>query len=143
MASRNMETLRRMIGSGTADFNKERTSETYEQRMAGFYQPDVEVHEPACLPHGGIHRGRDTWFKVRRTMMSHWEQNLDILHIWEDPEADVVILNYMMDWTARSTGRNFRMPAIEVLTFEDGKIAKVEFYPRDAKVMAESLEPAV
>ncbi|MEU9272979.1 nuclear transport factor 2 family protein [Streptomyces sp. NPDC048251] len=141
MASRNMETLQRMIGGGSAEFNKDRTSEAYEQRMIEFFDPDIEVHEPACLPHGGVHRGRETWLRVRRTMMSHWDQKLDILHIWEAAGADVIILNYMMDWTAKNTGRNFRMPAVEVLTFREGKIAKVEFYPQDAKAMAESLEP--
>ncbi|GGM97923.1 nuclear transport factor 2 family protein [Streptomyces fuscichromogenes] len=132
-----------MIGGGTAEFNKDRTSEAYEHRMVEFFHSDIEVHEPPCLPHGGVHRGRETWLRVRRTMMSHWEQKLDILHVWEDPEADVIILNYMMDWTARTTGRSFRMPAVEVLTFRDAKIVKVEFYPQDAKAMAESLEPAV
>lgn len=64
-----------------------------------------------------------------------------MLNIYEDAERDVIILNYLMNWTAKSSGRNFRMPAIEVLTFRDAKIAKLEFYPQDAKAMADSLEP--
>lgn len=141
MTSKNMETLQAMIGGGNDEFNKDRTSEAYEQRMIQFFHPDIEVHEPPCLPHGGVHKGRETWLSVRRIMMDHWEQKLDILHIYEDTDANVIMLNYMMDWTAKNTGKSFRMPAIEVLTFKDGLIAKVEFYPQDAKAMAESLEP--
>ena len=137
--SANMQTLQRMLGGGEESFNRDRTSPEYEQRMAEHFDPDIEVHEPDCLPHGGVHRGRDAWFTVRRIMMATWDQHMDILNIWEDRDAGVIILNYLMDWTARDTGRNFRMPAIEVLTFRDAKIAKVEFYPRDAKEMADSL----
>ncbi len=142
MTSRNMETLNTMLGGGEESFNNDRATPEYEQRMAEYFDPEIEVHEPDCLPHGGVHHGRETWFKVRRTMMALWEQRLDILHIWEVPDADVIILNYMMDWTAKETGRSFRMPATEVLTFRNAKIVKVEFYPRDAKEMADSLLPA-
>jgi ketosteroid isomerase-like protein len=56
-----------------------------------------------------------------------------MLNIYEDAEKNVIILNYLMNWTAKSTGRNFRMPAIEVLTFRDAKIAKLEFYPPECQ----------
>jgi len=140
MASRNMETLRKLMGASDAKFNEDRTSVDYEKRMSEVFADDVEVHEPPCLPHGGVHKGRDNWLEVRRTMMALWDQKLDVLHIWEDPDADVIMLNYMMNWTARQTGRSFQMPAIEVLTFRDAKIAKIEFYPRDAKAMYDSLQ---
>jgi hypothetical protein len=136
-----MQTLQTLLGGGNAEFSKNRTSDASGQWLREFYDPGIEVHEPPCLPHGGVHRGVDNWLNVRKIMMATWEQKLDILNIYEDAEKNVIILNYLMDWTARSTGRNFRMPAIEVLTFQDAKIAKVEFYPQDAKAMAESLEP--
>jgi ketosteroid isomerase-like protein len=132
-----METLLKLMGG--AKFNEDRASTEYEKRMSEVFAADIEVHEPPCLPHGGVHKGRENWLKVRRTMMSLWDQKLEVLHIWEVPDADVIMLNYMMDWTARETGRNFRIPAIEVLTFRDGKIAKIEFYPRDAKAMLDTL----
>jgi ketosteroid isomerase-like protein len=135
-----METLQKLIGGGGDDFNADRSGADYEKRLRGVFAEDIEVHEPGCLPHGGIHKGRDTWFEVRRTMMSLWDQKLDVLHIWEVPDADVIMLNYMMDWTAKETGRSFQIPAIEVLTFRDGKIAKIEFYPRDAKAMLDTLQ---
>lgn len=140
MTSENMATLNTMLGGGNAEFNSDRTRPEYEDRMSAIFDPDIEVHEPLCLPHGGIHKGRETWLKVRRTMIEHWDQNLEILHVWEDREANVIILNYMMDWTGKATGRRVQMPAIEVLTFKNAKIVKVEFYPRDAKALAESLE---
>jgi ketosteroid isomerase-like protein len=132
-----METLLNLIGG--ADFKKDRTSEEFRKQMLEAFAPDIEVHEPPCLPHGGVHKGRDNWLEVRRTMMSLWDQKLDVLHIWEVPGEDVIVLNYMMDWTAKSTDRNVRIPAVEVLTFRDGAIAKVEFYPQDAKAILDTL----
>jgi ketosteroid isomerase-like protein len=133
--------MQTLLGGGNAEFNKSRTSGAFEQWLREFYDPDVEVHEPPSLPHGGVHRGVDNWLNARKIMMVTWEQKLDILNVYEDAEKNVIILNYRMDWTAKSTGRNFRMPAIEVLTFRDAKNAKVEVYPCAAKAMAESLEP--
>ena len=142
MTSANMRTLRTILGGGSTEFNENRTSEAFEQRMREVYDPRVEVHEPPSLPYGGVHRGVDNWLRVRTTMMATWEQKLDVLNIYEDTDNNVIVLNYLMDWTCRSTGRNFRMPAIEVLTFRDAKIAKVEFYPQDAGLMVESLQPS-
>jgi ketosteroid isomerase-like protein len=141
VTSPNMQTLETLLGGGNAELNKNRTSGAFEQWLREFYDPDIEVHEPPSLPYGGVHRGVDNWLNARKIMMATWEQKLDILNIYEDAEKNVIILNYLMDWTAKSTGRNFRMPAIEVLTFRDAKIAKLEFYPQDAKAMADSLEP--
>jgi len=138
MASKNMELLLNLIGG--ADFKVDRTSPEFQKQMAEVFALDIEVHEPPCLPHGGVHRGRENWLEVRRTMMSLWDQKLDVVHIWEVPEDDVIILNYMMDWTGKATGRNVRFPAVEVLTFRDGAIAKIEFYPQDAKLILDTLE---
>ena len=138
MASKNMETLLNLIGG--ADFKQDRTSPEFQQMMAEVFAPDIEVHEPPCLPHGGVHRGRENWFKVRATMMELWDQKLDVQNIWEVPDAGVIILNYMMDWTGKATGRSVRIPAIEVLTFRDGAIAKIEFFPQDAKLILDTLE---
>ena len=137
MASQNMETLLKLMGG--AKFTEDRASAEFEQRMSEVFAADIEVHEPPCLPHGGVHQGRENWLQVRQTMMSLWEQKMDVLNIWEVPEADVIMLNYQMNWTSRETGRSFDMPAVEVLTFRDGAIAKIEFYPRDAKAMLDTL----
>ncbi len=140
MASRNMEALLTLLGEG--EFKVDRASAEFQRMMAEIFDQDIEVHEPPCLPHGGVHHGRDNWFKVRRIMMETWEQKVDILHIWEVPDQEVIVLNYRFEWTARSTGRSVRFPAIEVLTWRDGSIVKVEFYPQDAKLILDTLQTA-
>ena len=134
--SNNMDILRKLMGGSQF---KDRTSDEFKRAMAEVFASDIEVHEPECLPYGGVHRGRENWLNIRETMMSLWEQKLDVLHMWDLPEDDVIIMNYMMEWTARSTGLTFRQPAIEVLTFKNGQIVKVEFYPQDAKAMVDTL----
>jgi ketosteroid isomerase-like protein len=138
MSSRNMEVLLNLIG-GT-EFKKDRTSEEFQKEMFETFDPDIEVHEPPCFPHGGVHKGRESWFRVRKIMTDTWDQKLDIQSIWEVPDADVIVLNYDMDWTAKSTGRNVKTPAHEELTFRDGRIVKIRFFPMDAKAIADTLD---
>jgi ketosteroid isomerase-like protein len=133
-----MEILQNLMG-GTQF--KDRTSEDFQKKMAEVFALDVEVHEPECLPHGGVHKGRDNWLQVRRTMMELWDQKIDVLDMWEVPESDVIINHYMLDWTAKSTGRNVRQLAVEVIHFRDGQISRVEFYAHDAKALLDSLTP--
>jgi hypothetical protein len=45
-----------------------------------------------------------------------------------------------MEWTANATGRTARFPAVELLRFRDGRIAKVEMFLQDTKVILDTLE---
>ncbi len=138
MVSKNMEVLQTLVGG--PDFNEDRTTPEFQQKMFDVFAPDIEVHEPNCLPHGGVHKGRENWFAVRKVMTDTWDQKLDIKAMWEVEEADVIVLVYEVDWTAKSTGRNAKTAAHEEITFKDGQIAKIRFFPMDAKALADTLD---
>jgi ketosteroid isomerase-like protein len=134
-----MQTYLRLVGQ--AEFSEDLTSDTASNAMLAAATPDVEIHEPASLPQGGVHTGYEAWLELHHTMRSLWEQKVDTVHVWDVPEDNVIVLYSMMDWTAKATGRQIRFPAVEVLTFRDGLICKVEIFHQDAKAVLDTLEP--
>jgi uncharacterized protein len=139
MASRNMETYNRLKNS--AEFESDLTSEKSQKAMLDAFTPDFEIVEPPSLPHGGVWKGIDNWLKMHEDMRARWQQKVFVEHVWEVPEDDAIILYSTMEWTANATGRTARFPAVEVLRFRDGRVAKVEMFLQDTKVVLDTLEP--
>jgi ketosteroid isomerase-like protein len=139
VTSRNMQTYLELVGK--AGFSEDLTSDTASNAMLAAATPDVEIHEPASLPQGGVHKGHDAWLELHHTMRSLWEQKVETVRVWDLPEDDVIVLYSIMDWTAKATGRQIRFPAVEVLTFRDGLICRVEIFHQDAKAVLDTLQP--
>jgi ketosteroid isomerase-like protein len=139
MTSRNMQTYLKLTGQ--AEFSDDLTSDKASNAVLAAATPDVEIHEPASLPQGGVHKGHQAWLELHHTMRSLWEQKVETLRVWDMAEDDVIVLYSMMDWTAKATGRQIRFPAVEVLTFRDGLICKVEIFHQDAKAVLDTLQP--
>jgi ketosteroid isomerase-like protein len=140
MASRNLETylgLTRRTNLG-ADL----TSKSTEDATLAVMTADIEVHEPGCLPQGGVHKGKDAFVELHHTMRALWEQKAEILHVWDAPEDDVVVVYSNMEWTAKATGKKIRFPAVNVLHFRDGLICKAEVFHQDPKAVLETLTPS-
>jgi ketosteroid isomerase-like protein len=139
MPSRNMEAFQKL--KEQAEFEKDLTSEASQQAIWDAYTPDFVLIEPPTLPHGGVHHGREKWREVHEVMRSLWHQKVMIEHTWDVPEDDLIVLYSTMEWTAHATGKMARFPAIELLHFRDGLIAKVEMFLQDTKVILDTLEP--
>src|SRR5579875_1577726 len=99
MTSRNMQTYLKLTGQ--AEFEKDLTSESASEAIFASAHPDVEIHESASLPQGGVHRGIDGWKQLHHTMRSLWDQKVETIKVWDIPEDDVIILYSMMEWTAK------------------------------------------
>ena len=125
-----------------AEFASDLTSEKSQQAMLEAFTPDFEIIEPPSLPQGGVHKGREAWLKMHGIMRSLWHQKVNVEHIWDVPEQDVIVLYSTMEWTANETGRTAEFPAVELLWFRDGLIAKVEMFLQDTKVILDTLEPS-
>jgi ketosteroid isomerase-like protein len=137
MASANMETFLRLHSQ--ADTKDDLTSERSETAMIDAFHADIEVIEPPSLPHGGVHRGIEAWQAMHHKMRDTWDQKVEVLHAWDVPDSDVIVVQTDMDWTAKATGKRVRFLAIEVLHFRDSKIAKVEIYLQDTHQILETL----
>lgn len=138
MTSRNMETYNRL--KEQAHFDQDLTAERSQQAMLEAFTEDFEIIEPPSLPYGGVHKGRDAWLKMQGTMRSLFQQKVWIDHIWDLPEEDLIVLYSTMEWTANSTGRTVKFPAVELLRFRDGRIAQVELFLQDTKVILDTLK---
>ncbi len=138
MTSRNMETYNRL--KEQAHFDQDLTAERSQQAMLEAFTEDFEIIEPPSLPYGGVHKGRDAWLKMQGTMRSLFQQKVWIDHIWDLPEEDLIVLYSTMEWTANSTGRTVKFPAVELLRFHDGRIFQVELFLQDTKVILDTLE---
>jgi hypothetical protein len=128
--------------SGKAEFAEDLTSDRSFSAISEYASPDVEIHEPGSLPQGGVHKGLEAWDRMHQVMRELWEQKVEPVHVWDIPEDDVIVLYTMMDWTAKSTGRRIKFPAVEILHFDDGRLAKVEIFHQDSKAVLDTLEEA-
>jgi ketosteroid isomerase-like protein len=133
-----METYQRLNEQG--EFADDLTSEKSRNAMLEAFTEDFELSEPPSLPHGGVHKGIKDWLAMHGTMRSLWEQKVWPRHVWEVPEDDLIVLYSEMEWTAHATGRTVRFPAVELLHFRDGKIARVEMFLQDTKIILDTLE---
>lgn len=139
MASRNLEAYWRLVER--AKFDQDLTSGDAFDAMIEASTPDVEIHEPMSLPQGGVHVGHDAWRTMHHTMRELWDQKVEIRHVWDVPEDDVLVLYTDMEWTAKATGRTIRFPVVETLWYRDGLICKIEIFHQDQQAILETLEP--
>lgn len=137
--SRNRETYQRLLAG--AEVQHDLTSDRSQRAMLEAFAPDYELVEPPSLPHGGTYKGREEWLAMHEKMGSLWSQKVTPVHIWDVPDADLIVLYSEMEWTARQTGRTLRFPAVELLHFRDGLIRKVEIFMQDTKAVLDTLEP--
>jgi ketosteroid isomerase-like protein len=102
------------------------------------FSPDVVLVEPASLPHGGVHRGLEAFGQVQAGMGALWEQRIEDAEYWQCA-PDRVALRIVITWTARSTGKSATLPMIDLLSFADGAIARVEAFVFDTAALLATL----
>ena len=128
-----------------ADPNIETVRRLNERSLAGDvdgayaeFHPTVQLVQPESLPHGGVHHGHDGVRRAGELAAAHWERRVeDITRIGC---GDHVLLVERQTWTARDTGRSVTLPMIELFSFTDGKISRIEVYV-DTHVVLETLKP--
>jgi ketosteroid isomerase-like protein len=139
MGSRNLDAFHRL--EELAGFEHDITSKRSRQAVAAALTPDYVIIEPPSLPHGGVHEGVEAWLAMNARMRSLWQQQDKTEHLWDVPEDDIIVRYSSMEWTSKATGRTVRFPSVQVLHFRDGRIAKVEMFVQDTKLILDTLEP--
>jgi hypothetical protein len=138
MVATNMDTYLKLTGA--AEITSDLTSQKSQEAMWEAYTPDVEIVEPPSLPHGGVHKGRENWLAMSNHMRSLWQQKVWIDEIYDLPDKDLIILASTMEWTANSTGKTVKFPAIEMLYFREARICKIEMFLQDTKLILDTLQ---
>lgn len=81
---------------------------------------EMEFHEPASLPYGGIYRGPDGMGELFGALAEHWDGlHLEIEELVD--AGDCVAIRARLQGRAKSTGREVDEPYLELLRFREGK----------------------
>jgi ketosteroid isomerase-like protein len=100
---------------------------------------DIVVHEPTSVPYAGAHRGKDAFLGLQQQFVAVWDLpdgvELEIL-----PAGDDRVL-VLVDGTAiaRATGERYRLRIAEVYTVAEERIASIEVFYFDTKLLAQAV----
>ncbi|WP_374946340.1 nuclear transport factor 2 family protein [Agreia sp.] len=102
--------------------------------VSALLSPDVTVHQSDNLPYSGEWKGVSGFFDMATTLGSNFEiENLSRRIIEQGNEA---VLFLDLKFTSRKTGKVGYTTNLEWYTFEDGKIADINVYYKDAVVIS-------
>lgn len=100
--------------------------------------PRFRIQQPASLPHGGWHHGRDGMVEMGTTFARYWERTI------ADPRVlgcgESVVQLTAQTWTARATGRSAAVDVVELFSFADGLIAQIRVFQQDTHLLLGTLD---
>jgi ketosteroid isomerase-like protein len=129
----------------TSDQNLELVRELARRFTAGdgpgaaaLFHPEIEVEQPASLPHGGRHRGAAGMAAMGAEFARHWERTITDPRISGD--AATVVQLTTQTWTARETGRSATVDVVELFAFAGGLISGIRVFQQDTHALLATLD---
>jgi uncharacterized protein len=102
------------------------------------YHPALRIEQPASLPHGGVHEGRDGVRAMGATFAQFWDRTIS------EPRRiackDGVVQVTTQTWTAKSTGRSATVDVVELFSFVEGLIAEIRVFQQDTHRLLATLD---
>jgi uncharacterized protein len=102
--------------------------------------PDLEIEQPASLPHGGVHRGHAGMADMGRTFSRSWTRTIESPRIIGCDDGTVVQIT-TQTWTALGSGRSATVDVVELFTFADGRIVGIRVFQQDTHLLMTTLDP--
>lgn len=99
---------------------------------------DYEIIEPASLPWGGSHHGAEGNVALMQQIGGLFELRFDLERIVA-VDAETVLMQMVVTFTARTTGRANAQPVVELLAHRDGRIARSEIFLKDTAALLATL----
>jgi ketosteroid isomerase-like protein len=97
--------------------------------------PEVIVDEPAQLPYGGVHQGREVFVQsILGAMMRYADVVITDAEVFEGPAGVVGTLTGTL--TAHTTGEEFPLTMVEIHQVEDGTVRKIDVYTKNPHQLA-------
>ncbi|MEU2355033.1 nuclear transport factor 2 family protein [Streptomyces misionensis] len=97
--------------------------------------PDVIIDEPAQLPYGGVHQGREVFVQsILGAMMGYADVAITDAEVFEGPAGVIGRLTGTL--TAHTTGEEFPLTMIEIHQVEDGAVRKIDVYTKNPHELA-------
>ena len=101
------------------------------------FHPDIRIEQPASLPHGGWHSGRDGVAAMGAIFSSLWERTIGQPRILGCGETVVQVTT--QTWTALATGRSATVDVVELFSFSDGKVSQIRVFQQDTHLLLGTL----
>jgi len=101
------------------------------------FHPGIRIEQPASLPHGGWHEGREGVDAMGRAFAEHWDRTIGEARILGC--GDVVVQVTTQTWTAKRTGRSATVDVVELFAFADGMIAEIRVFQQDTHALLDTL----
>lgn len=99
---------------------------------------DFVIVEPDSLPYGGSHHGVDGYRALMQAIGALFELKFEPVgcHAVGD---NMVVLRLNVRFAARATGRQVRLPVVELFTLRAGRIARSEVFLFDTAALLATL----
>ena len=101
------------------------------------FHPDIRIEQPASLPHGGWHSGRDGVAAMGAIFSSLWERTIGQPRILGCGESVVQVTT--QTWTARASGRSATVDVVELFSFRDGLVWQIRVFQQDTHLLMNTL----
>jgi hypothetical protein len=102
------------------------------------FAPHVRIQQPASLPHGGWHDGRDAVDEMGATFRRYWDRTIDAPRVLSCDESLVMVTT--QTWTAKGTGRSATVDVVELFTVTDGLVSEVRVFQQDTALLLATLD---
>jgi ketosteroid isomerase-like protein len=101
------------------------------------FHPDVHIEQPASLPHGGSHHGRDGIDAMGRAFAEHWDRTITNPRIHGC--GDIAVQVTTQTWTAKRTGKSATVDVVELFSFAGGMISEIRVFQQDTHALLGTL----
>jgi len=101
--------------------------------MLNELDPEVVVHVPDSLPHGGIWRGHDGFTRLFDAVTEHW-QEFEVVYNetkWHRIDERRVLTEARLRAVLRVNGLRVDMPGVSLFTFTSRGLSHLDHYYKD------------
>lgn len=102
--------------------------------------PDVVVHVPDSLPHGGIWRGHDGFARLFDAVTAHWEV-FEVVYDdakWHRIDDRRVLTEGRLRAVLRAGGLQVNMPVVSLFTFTPQGMSHLDHFYKDTAALVEA-----
>src|SRR4051812_18084289 len=100
--------------------------------------PDFRIQQPASLPHGGWHEGREGMEHMGETFARYWTRTISEPQILG--AGDTLVHITTQTWTAKATRRAATVDVVELFSFADDRIAEIRVFQQDTHLLLGTLD---
>ncbi len=104
--------------------------------------PEFRIQQPASLPHGGLHHGRDGMVGMGSVFARYWDRVIGEPHILGCGGEQAVQIT-TQTWTAKATGRSATVDVAELFTVADGLIREIRVFQQDTHALLATLDGVI